>query len=575
MKAEDKAECLAALASTSASLGRLTRSSEVEIESAAHAFKGLAAQAEAILKQAAAIVSCIEKESMKAMLSQVQSLSVTVRDFLARRLNAATTILEKLSQEEKLLRQLTEVTHRQDAIAHHLRALSVLTDMEVAHLGSAGGDFRLLAEELSAFSRLLSGQTLELGADTEKRKQAVAKTRHLLAASLPELSKEITRVEQDIESTLRAVEADLSQQAGIPEQFRQSAQETAGQIAGVVAAIQAHDISRQQIEHVQQALGLIGSRIEAAQKNGSETAQAYAGLTIQVGQVKTIKETVTSWTTQIKRCMEGIRQLSASEVTNIGLAVLNNEREMSGQLAHIELLQRKSHEYSGQMQNTLTGLSSLAELVEAHLKNSHAILGRLQFLMFNSLIEAHRLSKRGVVVSAIANLIKEVSREWNSITVQSRNALSEMLKLVQQTDQLMDIFSDASSQVLRDDQRQTRVALDEIRERAAFVAKEAEQMQRVTERMKADLRSISQTGDRLDACFGALDTAIAQIEAVSRCLTMDDPLAADRYDAAEVERIFSAFYTTQIERDVLRAALGGGELPVLQQTFAGNAVELF
>jgi hypothetical protein len=34
-------------------------------------------------------------------------------------------------------------------------------------------------------------------------------------------------------------------------------QEIAQQIAGVVAAVQAHDITRQQIEHVQQAFALI------------------------------------------------------------------------------------------------------------------------------------------------------------------------------------------------------------------------------------------------------------------------------------------------------------------------------
>jgi len=49
----------------------------------------------------------------------------------------------------------------------------------------------------------------------------------------------------------------------------------------------------------------------------------------------------------------------------------------------------------------------------------------------------------------------------------------------------------------------------------------------------------------------------------------------DLYDAAEVEPLYSASYTTEMERDVLRAALHGTELPVAQQTFAGNDVELF
>ncbi len=47
------------------------------------------------------------------------------------------------------------------------------------------------------------------------------------------------------------------------------------------------------------------------------------------------------------------------------------------------------------------------------------------------------------------------------------------------------------------------------------------------------------------------------------------------YDAAEVEQLFSASYTTELERDVLRAALHGTALPVAQPTLAGNSVELF
>jgi hypothetical protein len=49
----------------------------------------------------------------------------------------------------------------------------------------------------------------------------------------------------------------------------------------------------------------------------------------------------------------------------------------------------------------------------------------------------------------------------------------------------------------------------------------------------------------------------------------------EEYNEFEVERRFSASYTTEMEREVLRAALSGRPLPVTEQTFAGNAVELF
>jgi hypothetical protein len=58
-------------------------------------------------------------------------------------------------------------------------------------------------------------------------------------------------------------------------------------------------------------------------------------------------------------------------------------------------------------------------------------------------------------------------------------------------------------------------------------------------------------------------------------LEVDHPDVKERYDAAEVEQLFSASYTTEMERDVLHAALRGTALPVGQPTFAGNSVELF
>jgi len=68
---------------------------------------------------------------------------------------------------------------------------------------------------------------------------------------------------------------------------------------------------------------------------------------------------------------------------------------------------------------------------------------------------------------------------------------------------------------------------------------------------------------------------LIDLEGARRQIDIDYPEVKERYDAAEAERLFSASYTTEMERDVLRAALSGAELPVAQQTFAGNGVELF
>jgi hypothetical protein len=343
-----------------------------------------------------------------------------------------------------------------------------------------------------------------------------------------------------------------------------------------VAAVQSHDITRQQIEHVQEGLELIASKIKSADSEDDEQqlALAYAGLAIQSCQLKTIRQIVTGWTSQIRVCMEGIQQLSASEVIGIGAVVLNQEQELSSRLAHIEQVQEKSQNYGGRIQQTVEGLSGLLMLVNQYLQQSQTIGERLQLLTFNSLFEAHRLGRRGTVVAAIAKIIERVFTEWNTITAQARLVLERIETLVKETDEVMEVFSEASAGGVRHGQTETRGVLAAVRTAAVFVAAEAAQMQAVTERMQTELGRVGAVSEHLEECLSQLEAALGQIETLTRRLEAGDPHLAGHWDAAEVEKVFSPSYTTEIEREVMHAALRGTALPVPQQSLGGKAVEL-
>ena len=200
MQGEARAEFVATLAEAQSTLRRLELSSESDIDTVARAFQGLAGYADMVLKQAANIIGYIEKENMSAVLPRVQALCRTVRTFLEQRLVAASSILESLHGEEILLRRLTEITESQKAVAAHLKALSVLTNIEVAKLGSVGHDFELLAQELSLFSKSVYEQTAELAHHARSCESTIAEARRELAANLPQLKREMQNMEADIAS---------------------------------------------------------------------------------------------------------------------------------------------------------------------------------------------------------------------------------------------------------------------------------------------------------------------------------------------------------------------------------------
>jgi ElaB/YqjD/DUF883 family membrane-anchored ribosome-binding protein len=460
----------------------------------------------------------------------------------------------------------------------------VLTNIEVAHLGTVGAGFHYLANELADFSKSASKDTRELASQTAGRRGALEDTRRVLSAELPRQRAELARIEADLGNALAVVDSSLTQLSRTPVQFKMCVENIARQIAGVVAAIQAHDITRQQIEHVQEALVLMARRMRGAEdsENGNaengidrELPRVYGGLTIQIYQLRTIKETVSSWTSQIRTCMGDIMRVSTSEVVGIGPMVLEQEREVSSQLAHIELLERESQAYSGRIQSNLGGLSNLMQLVSEHLQRSKSIGDRLRLLAFNSIIEASRLGTQANAILAISKSIKEASAEWNQITDQSGQAMQEILNLVQQTNEVMKTFSDASNERLREAQTQNRDCLENLRTAAASAAKQAQDMKVATEKMQAKSAEAGSTGDVFDACFGRIDSVLTAIEELMRQLEIDHPAVKQGCDTAEVEQLFSALYTTEMERAVLHAALAGKALPAAKLTFAGNSVELF
>ena len=307
----------------------------------------------------------------------------------------------------------------------------MLTNIEVARLGAVGAGFQYLAHELADFSKSVTEDTRELASHTDRRKAAIEETKRVLAAELPRLREELARIEVDLGNALAQVDSSLTQLSRTPVQFRTCVEDVAQQIAGVVAAVQANDITRQQIEHVQEAFAIISAKMcgEGNSQNevAQELARAYAGLTIQIYQLRTIKETVANWASQIRTCMDGILRVSASDVVGIGPLVLDQERELSSQLGHIERLERESQAYSERIQRTFGGLSNLMQLVSEHLQRSKSVRDHLQLLTFNSIIEASRLGTQAAAILAIANCIKGISAEWGQITDQSGHAMQEVL----------------------------------------------------------------------------------------------------------------------------------------------------
>lgn len=195
MSVGTKAKIAGRLAGAKEELGAMARVVDGEIGTVATAFEGLAGHAGTLLKLASAMIGCAESAGVSSVLPEVQTLGVAARRFIQERLQATAGILETVTTEAQLLHQLSLVTSSQETIASKIKALSYLTNIEVARLGNVGAGFHYLASELSDFSKSVIKDTRELAKQTAGRRRAIEETKCVLSAELPRQLEALARIE--------------------------------------------------------------------------------------------------------------------------------------------------------------------------------------------------------------------------------------------------------------------------------------------------------------------------------------------------------------------------------------------
>ncbi len=576
---EGRAAAPRALRELAGELRAVVADSEKEMETLGRDFEGLAGQTNFVLENAGEIISCIEGGRMGSVLPGVRQLESAAKDFLRERLGTTARILEAVAGEAALLERLAQLTRGQKAIVRETEMLRVLTNIEVARLGEVGAGFQYLAHELDDFSQTVARSTNELTSHTDDRRRALEETRRTLEVELPRMREEFRRIEESLDNALSVVETTLGQTHGTPLRFRACVEGIAGQIGGVVAAIQAHDITRQQIEHVYAALGVLATGLESSEEVADARpeglAEMRAGLTIQSYQLRNVRETVRGWTTQIRTCLEGIAHIASSEILDLAPLVLGQESALAAQLTRIERLEQECETGNAAVQESFAGIYGLMQLVGEHLERSKSVRDRLQLLMFNSIVEASHLGTQADGILEISTTIKRISAAWAGITAQSEAATAEIRERVEQSREALRAFSDGSDENLRAARARTMDGLGILREGADCAESRGRAIQTAIGDLQAKVAGIGGAADRLESCFGRLEAALEGTEAARRELKQDGAPGAERWDMEALERQYSAGYTTEMERAVLRAALTGGPLPAAQQSFAGNSVELF
>ncbi len=435
---------LAALDPVIAELEVLNRSTEQDFLAVGEQLAGFRTVARRISGDMAALTDLISGEHGRK-----------ASEALARMLDCATQMCDRTARSGDALSGVQKISGRIRAdfcklveTVATIRALCPLTRIETSRLGAASADFIDLSDAVTPLSDSIqsSGKNvMEASALLDKCIQSGI--RHGVERSARQV-KEVRSLITSVVESLGCFEQ--RQQRAREASLRQKEQHAAvcAAIEDLVHAIQFQDITRQQIEHVAEALGKMRSGA------GSRT-----GLRLQSSQLKVAGETFARSIAQIEANLGTIaaRVAEMAEAARTLLGFSENEGDsfflqMEDRFGRI--LEAAGACGKGQcaVQSTVSELTTTISAMRESVQEIRTIEIQIQRIALNATIRSAHIGSRGDALNTIAAVMHRVSFD------SSRNT--------EEVATLLDSLSEASGRVNGDEcgaQPDTEIILGELR----------------------------------------------------------------------------------------------------------------
>ena len=476
------------------------------------------------------------------------------------------------------------------------RTLCTLTRIETSRLGGVGAGFSDLADEVAPLSESVQStleSVLEASSQLDRNVQsAVRKSSGIHARQLRELP---------------ALIAGVTNSLAVFDERQSKARETSGlqaarnaevceAIDNLVGSIQFHDITRQQIDHVAQALGELRSSHNGRAGRAAAPPQARAVLTLQASQLASAERLFASSIGRIDRDLEGIaaRVREMAEDTRTLMGVTEDDQNsffLEMETAFTAILDGIGSCAAAGKEIASTA-ADLEETIGEMRKSVAEIRGieiQIQRIAVNATIRAAHIGAAGAALDVIAGIMQGLATDSNRNTEDVAGALEAMTGAAGSISGAADPGSGVGpgAALTGDDSDPIggmRDALLELHSSSEASFSRVTRIAALSARLADDIGAVRSGFSAGRLLAEVVNRALGELERIG-AEAVDESL--DSGDAAPAHGLddFAKHYTMQVEREVHERVAGvaagpspepePGETAEAHQDDLGDNVELF
>ncbi len=506
--------------------------------------------------------------------------------------------LSELGVVTGIVADLEKITGEFGRVVKKLSMLGISTRIESARLGSKGLGFSTLADDVEKLAATIVAHASQIGdrnrdlrgfvASAEQKTQSIIATQQNCSQSI------FGGIKENIQALSALSVASIELSGRISEKIG----EVSENVSSAVLSMQFHDIVRQQVEHVEQAMDdvrqVVEGRLNAAgsSRRAEEDREivAWVGdvLDLQCSQLGNSRERFVDAVETLVGNLRGI----AAGILSMGEEIMAPSRDSRGGtqgelhrvsegIGHVKTTLRNFAAQGEELADIMTSVAETISEMSAYVGKIEDVGSEIELIAINASIKAAHTGEEGAALGVLASAIQGLS-------VEARKQTDEVSRILREVAKSSNILQD-NAHVYYDTSQVESVSknmdgfLEQIREMdrrgermfAEIAGKSAELGEAVRE-LASGVRFHDEVAERLDATRASLE----KLSLAARKLV---PLDQDIRRPERLRELFGR-YTMEVERDVHDSVLGGvakrdpamgRQRTVRDETGLGDNVELF
>lgn len=334
-------------------------------------------------------------------------------------------------------------------IVKHLRMLGISTKIESARLGDDDKGFNTLADHVEKLSHMINEKAAIISFKSSSLLLEINKT-----------TKELDRLEKDqknqsnlilnsTDTTLAQLEGKYNESSIRVENISKNSVNVSKNIGTIVTAIQFHDITRQQMEHVFEALDEMAGKAEndvISRPDEFKTSETFALVhDVCELQTKQFNNSINEFVDAVENIINHLKGVedNVSEIFSETLNLLSQDDSSKGntlnsvkeELSVILSGLNKNEEISIELSKSIKDVIEIVEDLAKYVLEIEEIGTEIEIIALNARIKAAHTGLNGLALGVLAEEIQKLSIDAKAETIsitkilQNIGDVSKVLKL--------------------------------------------------------------------------------------------------------------------------------------------------